>query len=85
MISDYFDLENEFKDYKPFSLKDNKVIKRNIGKKICWVNKRYFDRYRGSFSIDTGRLCDARYSMVYLDNYNQDFDKRDIMACIIEK
>jgi len=80
----FFDLDNEYKEYEKFIINKNNV-KKNKGKQILFVQSRYYDSYRGYYSIDSGILTEMIYSTLYLDDYGQQVDKRDILECVIKK
>ena len=77
------DFENEKyeKGYEKFyPTREN--IKKNIGKKICFVT--YVDPHRGYFTVKYGVIDSIRYSRLLLNGGNDDVDIRDIKECGIE-
>ena len=78
------DFENERyeKGYKPFNPRDKELVKKNVGKKICYVDS--VDRYRGYFTVKFGVIHSIRYSTLFLDNMEKQVDVRDIKDCGIE-
>ena len=81
----YLDFENEKyqKGYEPFNL-SKVTAKENIGKKICFLLSRDFDRERGYMSVRYGTIKAVKYSYVQLEN-GDDVDMRDILEAGIEK
>ena len=79
----YLDFETHEKGYKPFTI-NKETVKANKGRKVCWVNKRYIDPYRGYYSVEHGVLDSAHYSTLILDNGNNNVDMRDIVEAGIE-
>ena len=79
----YLDFENEEKGYKEFNL-TRENIRANIGKQICFVDKRDVCRYRGYYRVSYGVLHSVRYSTLLLDEGNQDIDIRDVLECGIK-
>lgn len=83
-VTDYFDLENEYKGWVPFEITKQNVAK-NKGATLAYVNKRYIDPYRGYFSVDYAiNIQETYHSMLIFDGGNDNVDKRDIVACIIK-
>ena len=83
-VTDFFDLKEDYKNYEPFTITKKNVV-ANKGKHVFYVLSRYYDRQRGYFSIDSGVLCDMKYSTIYLDDYGAEFNRTDIVAIIIKK
>ena len=85
-MSIYLDFENEKyeKGFKPFSLtRDN--IKKNIGKRICFVRRWPIDRYRGYYKVEFARMYGIRYSELYInEEKDNSIDIRDVVECGIE-
>jgi hypothetical protein len=82
-MAKYLDFENQEKGYEPFHI-SKESVKANIGRRIVFLRKEDVDAYRGYAFPRYGVLCDIRYSTVYLDNYERNFDKRDIVECGIK-
>lgn len=79
----YLDYENQEKGYKKFELtKEN--IRANVGKQICYVDKRTIDRYRGYYNVDYGIIHSVKYSRLFLDDANREVDVRDVVECGIK-
>ena len=76
------DYEVEFKNYERIS-KDRNTIKQNIGKKVIYVDR--VDNHRGYYRIEYGVICAVRYNTVYLNDYNNSFDIRDLRDIGVEK
>lgn len=79
----YLNFENEEKGYKPFSL-TNENIRKNFGKKICFVLNRDVCKHRGYYNVRYGVMHSKRYSMLYIDEGHTDIDIRDVLECGIE-
>ena len=79
----YLDFENQEKGYKEFYL-NRENIRENIGKQICFVDKRDIDPYRGYYRVDYGVLHSVRYSRLFLDGGNREVDIRDVVECGIK-
>lgn len=79
----YLDFDKEEKGYEPFELTRSN-IRANIGRKICFVDKRTIDRYRGYYSVQIGVIHSIRYSTLYLDDMEREVDIRDVKECGIE-
>lgn len=82
-IMKLLDFENEkyekgFKSFYP----SRANIKKNIGKKICYVD--YVEPYRGTFFVRYGAIHSIRYSQLFLDDGNRQVDIRSIIDCGIE-
>jgi hypothetical protein len=83
-VTDYFDLENEYKGWEPFIV-NKQNVKNNKGRNLLYVNRRTIDPYRGYYSIDyAGNIEETYYSMLMFEGGNNSVDKRDIVACIID-
>ena len=80
----YLDFEKEEKGFEQIFL-NAETIKANIGKRICYVNKRDIDQYRGYYNVRYGTIHSKRYSTLFLDDGNRDVDIRDIVECGIER
>ena len=76
-----FENEKHEKGYERF-YPSRENIKKNIGKKICFVT--YVDPYRGYFTVKYGTIDSIRYSRILLNGGNDDVDIRDIKDCGIE-
>ena len=61
-----------------------KNIRKNIGKQICFVDKRTVDIYRGYYNVGYGILYEIKYSRLFLDDGNREVDIRDVIACGIK-
>lgn len=81
--TDYFNYEDQEKGYIPFDLLKSNVLS-NINNQIAYVDKRLIDPYRGYYKVEYGILSGMRYNEVFLDEYNNSIDKRDIVACAIK-
>lgn len=81
----YLDFENEKyeKGFKPFLL-NKKNVMANVGKRICYVRKWSIDRHRGYFKVEYARIHSMRYSTLFINEYGDSIDKRDIVECGIE-
>lgn len=79
----YLDFQKQEKGYEPFQL-TRENIRKNIGRQICYVNKRRVDPYRGYYNVEYGILCEVRYSRLFLDDGNSEIDIRDVAECGIQ-
>jgi hypothetical protein len=81
---DLLDFENEKyqKGYKKFNPKNRDLVKKNIGKRMCYVT--YVDPYRGYFTVEYGIIHSTRYSTIYMNDMEKQVDIRDIIDCGIE-
>jgi hypothetical protein len=82
-MSGYFEYDGKQKGYKPFQV-NKESIKANIGKRIVYLTKRDVDPYRGYFFPQYGVISGIRYSTVYMNDNEKEFDKRDLVECAIE-
>lgn len=73
----YLDFEKEEKGFKELTL-NIAEFKKNIGKKICFVNKRRICKHRGWYDISYGTIAGTYYNTIYLNDYNDSIDLRDI-------
>ncbi len=80
----YLDFENEEKGYEKFYL-NRESIRKNIGKQICFVDKRNICPHRGYYNVDYGILHSVRYSKLLLDDGDREVDIRDVVECGIKK
>ena len=79
----YLDYDNQEKGYEKFEL-TRENIRKNIGRQICFVDKRTVDKYRGYYSVEYGILYEIKYSRLFLDDGNREVDIRDVVACGIK-
>lgn len=79
----YLDFEKEEKGYKRFYLTRENIIS-NIGKKICYVDKRTVCKYRGYYTVQIGIIHSVRYSRLLLNDGDNEVDIRDILECGIK-
>lgn len=81
----YLDFEDEKyqKGYKSFQPSD-KNFKENIGKKICYLLSRDYDKYRGYMIVRNGKILGKRYSQLTIDEYGNTIDVRDVLEWGIE-
>jgi len=69
------DFEKEEKGYQKFQIsKEN--IKKNIGKKICYVD--YVEPNRGTYFVRYGVIHSIRYSRLFLNDMDKEVDVRNI-------
>lgn len=83
-MSKYLDFEDEKwqKGYKPFYInRDN--CKANIGKKVCFLLSRDYDRTRGYMHVRYGTIQSTRYSQLIL-SHGDSIDMRDVLEAGIE-
>ncbi len=78
------DFENEKyeKGFKPFDHRNKDLIKKNIGKKICYVD--FVEPHRGTYFVRYGIIHSVKYSRLYLNDMDKSVDLRDIKECGIE-
>ena len=69
------DFEKEEKGYKKFEI-TRENIKKNIGKKICYVD--YIEPNRGSYFVRYGVIHSIRYSRLFLNDMDKEVDVRNI-------
>ena len=79
----YLDFDKQEKGYKKFDL-TRENIKANIGKQICFVNKRSIDPHRGYYNVDYGTILSIRYSQLLIDEHDNYLDIRDVAECGIK-
>jgi len=78
----YFDYETYQKGYERFNpTKEN--VKKNEGRYVIFLLNRDYDPVRGYMSIRGGRLTERRYSALYLDDFGNQIDTRDILEMAI--
>lgn len=79
-MGNYLDFDNEKyqKGYKEFQPSD-KNFKDNIGKKICFLLSRDFDRNRGYMVVRHGKIIGKRYSQLYINENHDSIDVRDVL------
>lgn len=83
-MGDLLDFENDKyqKGYKKFDPTNRELVKKNIGKIMCYVT--YVDPHRGYFNVHYGRIHSVKYSKIYMDNMSKEVHVRDIKDCGIE-
>ncbi len=77
----FLDYNNEEKGFKAFDLRD---AKDHLGKRICYVLSRDYDRYRGGYIVRHASIHSKRYSTVYIDEGHDTIDIREVLECGIE-
>jgi hypothetical protein len=79
----YLDFENQEKGYESLDITRDS-FKENIGKQICYVNSRRVDKHRGYYNVEYGIISGVRYNRLFLNDYNEEIDIRDIAECGIK-
>ena len=79
----FLDFKKNEKGFKPFQLTAEN-IKKNKGKRICYVLSRDWDRNRGYYKVRYGVIDSKYYSTLILDGGNDNLDIRDVLECGIE-
>lgn len=81
----YLDFENPKyqKGYRLFQLTPQS-IKDNVGKKICYLLSKDYDRHRGYMTVKYGVIHSKRYSTLFINGGNESIDTRDVLECGIE-
>lgn len=69
--------------YEPFKL-NGKNVKANKGALICYVLKRDYDSYRGTFRPRYNVIDCSHYSQLIFENGDA-IDMRDVLDCCIKK
>lgn len=79
----YLDFENHEKGYIKFTL-TKASAKANIGKAICFVTRGSIDKHRGCFRVRFGLISGVHYNRVFLNEYQDEIDIRDVVECGIK-
>ncbi len=79
----YLDFENQEKGYEPFRLTAEN-IKKNAGKKIVYLRRADVDTNRGFVFPRYATIHGKRYSNLYINEYGDSIDIRDVIECGIE-
>lgn len=79
-MSIYLDFEDEKfqKGYKPFQV-TNESVKENVGKQICFLLSRDYDRHRGYMTVRYGTIHSKRYSRLIINEGNDSIDVRNVL------
>jgi len=83
IMGKYLDFDKQEKGYEKFEL-NTESIKANIGRQICYVNKRRIDKNRGYYNVEYGTIHGKHYSTLLIDEGNVSIDIRDVEECGIQ-
>lgn len=79
----YLDFNKQEKGYEKFDLsKEN--VKANVGRQICYVDRRSIDPHRGYYNVDYGILHSTHYSRCMLNEGHDSIDMKNIIECGIQ-
>ncbi len=84
-MSRYLDFENEKyqKGYELFQV-SKKSIKENIGKRICYLLSRDYDRTRGYMTVRYGTIISTRYNQLTINENGDTIDITTILEAGIK-
>ena len=83
MRNDLLDFESEEREkgYMPFC-PSAENFKKNIGRKICYVN--YLEPYRGTYYVRYGMIHSVKRNTLYLEDGHLDVDIKKILQAGIK-